>query len=108
MLIEIGVSSLEEFGSCIVQSEQLWPIEIVLMKINQIVSVGRQKYFENTAREQHNCFSIKKRQVIFFKSPSNIKLRSKIIITIFAYEDVNACFSQSLGCLCLSLSTYVF
>lgn len=107
MLIEIGVSSLEEFGSCIVQSEQLWPIEIVLMKINQIVSVGRQKYFENTAREQHNCFLIKKRQVIFFKSPSNIKLRSKII-TIFAYEDVNACFSHSLGYLCFSLSTYAF
>lgn len=59
-LIETGVPSLKEFGSHRVQSGQLGSIEIVLMKINQIPSVVRQKYFQNTAREQHNCFSIKK------------------------------------------------
>lgn len=55
-LIETGVPLLKEFGSHSVKSKQLGFIEIVLMKINQIPSVVRQKYFQSTAREQHNRF----------------------------------------------------
>lgn len=40
---------------------------------------------------------------MFFKGPSNIKLSSKII-TIVAYEDVNAGFSDSVENLVLFLN----
>lgn len=95
-LMETVLSSLKEFESHCFPSEQLRPIEIVLVNINH-----RQTYFQSTGSDINGFHQESTGDI--FQGPSDSKLRSKII-TIFPYEDVDASFSYSLENLGLFLS----